>query len=102
MKAIFAICQLLIFFKIASFFCFFVKKIEFFMIKLEIFRVLLHPSSCGAVDNVSGHHAVGHAFESRSEPLFLLKYLLIGGGTFVPPCPNGVDFAYVQTGNINL
>ena len=27
-----------------------------------------------------------------------LKYLLIGGGTFVPPCPDGVDIAYVQTG----
>ena len=31
----------------------------------------------------------------------LLKYVLIGGGTFVLPCPNGVDIAYVQTGNIN-
>ena len=26
-----------------------------------------------------------------------LKYLLIGGGKFVPPCPNGADIAYVQT-----
>ena len=52
------------FFIIASFFCFFLcRKFNF----------------C-AVVNVSGHHAVGHAFESRSEPLFLLKYLLIGGG----------------------
>ena len=27
-----------------------------------------------------------------------LKYLLIGGRTFVPPCPGGVDIAYVPTG----
>ena len=27
-----------------------------------------------------------------------LKYLPIGGGTFVPPCRDGVDIAYVQTG----
>ena len=44
------------------------------MIKLEIFRVLLHPSSCGAVDNASGHLAVGHAFEFRSEPLFIKTF----------------------------
>ena len=25
----------------------------------------------------------------------LLKHLLIGGGTFVPPCPDGVDIVYV-------
>ena len=27
-----------------------------------------------------------------------LKYLLIGVGTFVPPCLDGVDIAYAQTG----
>ena len=27
-----------------------------------------------------------------------IKYLIIGGGTFVPPCPDGVGIAYVQTG----
>ena len=27
-----------------------------------------------------------------------LKDLLIGGGTFIPPCLNGVDIVYVQTG----
>ena len=32
------------------------------------------------------------------EKKFPLKYLLIDGGTFVPPCPNGVDFGHVQTG----
>ena len=26
-----------------------------------------------------------------------LKYLLIGGRTVVPPCPDGVDIAYVLT-----
>ena len=30
-----------------------------------------------------------------------LKYLLIGGETFVPQCLNGVDIDYVQTG-LNL
>ena len=31
-----------------------------------------------------------------------VKYLLIGGegGTFVPPCPDGVEIAYVQSGKI--
>ena len=41
------------------------------MIKLSIFRVLRLPSSCGAMDNALGYHAVGHAFESRSEPSFI-------------------------------
>ena len=27
-----------------------------------------------------------------------LKYLLIGGWTFVPPCPDVVDIDYAQTG----
>ena len=27
-----------------------------------------------------------------------LKYLLIGGGDVCPPCPDGVNFAYVETG----
>ena len=30
------------------------RKFNFFMIKSEIFRVLLHPSFCGAVDKVLG------------------------------------------------
>ena len=55
------------------------------MIKLQILRVFPRTSFCGAVDKVSSHHAVGHAFESRSEPLFLLKYLLIGGVDVCPP-----------------
>ena len=27
-----------------------------------------------------------------------LKYLFLGGRAFIPPCPDGVDIAYVQTG----
>ena len=27
-----------------------------------------------------------------------LKFLLIGGGKFVPPCSDGVDIAYAQSG----
>ena len=50
------------------------------MIKLEIFRVLLHPSSCGAVDNVLGYHAVGHAFEPRSELPFIKIFTYRRGG----------------------
>ena len=67
------------------------------------------------------YYELGHAFESRAATFFNLargfrvliraiisefymawrKYLLIGGGTFVPPpCPYGVDIAYVQTGLI--
>ena len=57
------------------------------MIKLEIFRVLLHSSSCGAVDNDSGHHAVGHAFESRSEPFFIKIFTYRQGGGVSPPLP---------------
>ena len=58
------------------------------MMKLEIFRVLLNPSSCGAVDNVSGYHAIGHALESRSEPFFYQNIYLSAGGRLSP---------YVQT-----
>ena len=41
---------------------------------------MLHPSSCGAVDNASAHHAIGHGFESRSVPFSYIKYILFGGG----------------------
>ena len=40
----------------------------------------------------TNYHAVGHTFESRSEPFFIKIF------TYRPQCPNGVDFAYVQTG----
>ena len=44
-----------------------------------------HTSSCGAVDKASSYRSLGHAFESRSEPLFLLNFLLIGGVDVCPP-----------------
>ena len=50
------------------------------MIKLEIFRVLRHPSSCGAVDNVLGYRA----FQSRSEPFFIKIFTYRRGGRLSP------------------
>ena len=75
------------------------RKFNFFIKKLEIFRVMFHTSPSGAVDKVSSHHAEGHAFESRSELLFFIKKITFRRvGRLSTPCPGGVDFAHAQTG----
>ena len=60
------------------------RKFNLFIIKFEIFRVLLHRSSCGEVDNVSRYHAGGHAFESHSEPFFIKILTYRPGGRLSP------------------
>ena len=54
------------------------------MIKLEIFRVLHHPSSCGAVDNVLGYSGglmggKGYAFGDAESTVDFESHELEGG-----------------------
>ena len=79
--AIFAIFRILIFFLNREFFLFSLcKKFYFFLMKLQILRVLRQTSLSGLVDKIRGYHAVGHAFESRSTTVFYFptrKYFTI-------------------------
>ena len=94
-----------------SFFACSAENFYFFMIKLVLLHGFTSSTCCGVADRKSayGDHRLWWRRSCVRTPLKLsrflwlgekisLKYLLIGGGTFVPPCLNGGDLAHAQTG----